>query len=82
MDSAVLIQFAALVIGLVVACAALLRAWNGWLELKRLELTVVREQPAGSTGERIALADLKQRVRRLEILAEVIDIPDARRSGI
>ena len=51
------------------------------LALKRLEIDAGRspdtdgvDSPAG----RISLADLRQRVRRLEAIAEGIDIPDAR----
>jgi hypothetical protein len=45
---------------------AVLRGWRGWLELKRLELS----GPAPSAGGRIELAALRERVRRLEAIAE------------
>lgn len=69
---------AILLIGLVVVSAAGLRAWHGWLELKRLEIGAVRNEtmppsPTPSTG-RIELADLKERVRRLEAIAAGIDL--------
>jgi hypothetical protein len=52
-----------------------LKAWNGWLELKRFELT----HDAGDRGlppasGRIEIADLKERVRKLEAIAAGIDI--------
>jgi hypothetical protein len=52
-----------------------LKAWNGWLELKRFELT----HEAGDRGlppasGRIELADLRERVRKLEAIAAGIDI--------
>jgi hypothetical protein len=52
-----------------------LKAWNGWLELKRFELT----HEAGERGlppatGRIELADLRERVRKLEAIAAGIDI--------
>ena len=52
-----------------------LKAWNGWLELKRLELA----QTAGDRGlppatGRIEIADLRERVRKLEAIAAGIDI--------
>jgi hypothetical protein len=52
-----------------------LRAWNGWLELKRFELThdaADRTLPP-ATG-RIEIADLRERVRKLEAIAAGIDI--------
>ena len=45
---------------------ALLRGWRGWLELKHLELS----GPASPSGGRIELASLRERVRRLEAIAE------------
>ena len=52
-----------------------LKAWNGWLELKRFELT----HDAGDRGlppasGRIEIADLRERVRKLEAIAAGIDI--------
>ena len=80
-DTALLFQWGAWIVCTTVASVALLKAWNGWLELKRLEIDAGRspdtdaiDSPAG----RISLADLKQRVRRLEAIADGIDIPDAR----
>ena len=57
-----------LAIGL--ASAALLKAWHGWLELRRLELAG-RRGGRSRTGSapRIELADLRERVRRLESIA-------------
>jgi hypothetical protein len=57
------------------ACIAGLRGWQAWLDLKRLEL-------AAQTGDhglppatgRIELADLKERVRKLEAIAAGIDL--------
>jgi hypothetical protein len=45
---------------------AMLRGWRGWLELKRLELS----GPASPAGGRIEIAALRERVRRLEAIAE------------
>jgi len=55
---------------------AALKGWQGWLDLKRLELAGA-EARAGSHGgmaERIELADLKERIRKLESLAACIDL--------
>jgi hypothetical protein len=55
---------------------AALRGWQGWLELKRLELDHAppRAARSGGTAERIELADLKERIRKLESLAACIDL--------
>ena len=52
-----------------------LKAWHGWLELKRFELThdaADRHLPP-ATG-RIEMADLRERVRKLEAIAAGIDL--------
>ena len=57
------------------ACIAGLKGWQSWLDYKRLEL-------ASQTGDhglppatgRIELADLKERVRKLEAIAAGIDL--------
>ena len=49
-----------------------LRAWNGWLEIRRLELAR-RDLGAPSAAGRIELADLKERVRKLEAIAAGVD---------
>lgn len=62
---------AAAVIALAMLSLAALRGWDGWLELRRLELTQGRRADPPSPGAaRLELADLKDRVRRLEAIAE------------
>lgn len=52
-----------------------LKAWNGWLELKRLELTHgCAERTLPPASGRIEIADLKERIRKLEAIAAGIDI--------
>ena len=66
---------ASVIAGLGGASIAALRAWNGWLELKKMELTQSlgdRSLPP-ATG-RIEIADLRERVRKLEAIAAGIDI--------
>lgn len=66
---------ASIIAGLAGASLAGLRAWNGWLEYKRLELThgcAERTMPPASG--RIEIADLKERIRKLEAIAAGIDI--------
>ena len=66
---------ASIIVGLAGASLAALKAWGGWLELKKMELT----QLAGDRGlppasGRIEMADLKERIRKLEAIAAGIDI--------
>ena len=54
---------------------AALKGWQGWLELKRLELTHdAADRTLPPAGDRIEMADLKERVRKLEAIAAGIDI--------
>jgi len=60
--------------GLSIATFAGLRGWQGWLEIKRLELAGARRgEPRGQAGDMIEVADLKERVRKLESIASCID---------
>ena len=66
---------ASIIAGLTGASWAGLKAWNGWLDFKRLELTQAsgdRTLPP-ATG-RIEIADLRERVRKLEAIAAGIDL--------
>ncbi|HVM37642.1 MAG TPA: hypothetical protein VM265_04565 [Sphingomicrobium sp.] len=61
--------------GLGLASWAALKGWNGWLELKRLEIGhAMAEHGLPPAGGRIELADLKERVRKLEAIAAGIDL--------
>ena len=59
-----------------IAAWAMLKGWQGWLDLKRMELVSGRAEatlpPTG--GGRIEIADLKERVRKLEAIAAGIDL--------
>ncbi|HEY0626273.1 MAG TPA: hypothetical protein VGD10_06010 [Allosphingosinicella sp.] len=62
-------------IGLSIAAFAGLKGWKGWLDLKRLELAGHRATESRSpTMERIELADLKERIRKLEAIASCVDL--------
>ena len=66
-------------IGLVVIAAALLRGWQGWLDLKRQELDHAAPRTAADDGSsigtaRIELADLKERIRKLEAIASGVEL--------
>ncbi len=66
---------ASLIATLLVASVALLKGWRGWLELKRLEIDRGHGGlVVGPAGGRIEVADLKERVRKLEAIAEGIDV--------
>ena len=61
--------------GLGGASVAGLKAWNGWLELKRFELTHdAGDRHLPPASGRIEMADLKERVRKLEAIAAGIDL--------
>jgi hypothetical protein len=53
-------------IGVGVTAVATLRAWHEWLELKR---TQVEKKSGRGTGRRAELAELRERVKRLEAIA-------------
>lgn len=61
--------------GLAIVTRAALHGWNGWLELKRAELERRAEGAAPSpTATRIEVADLKERIRKLEAIAAGVDL--------
>lgn len=52
-----------------------LKGWQGWLELKRMELSQgCSERMVPPATGRIEMADLRERVRKLEAIAAGIDI--------
>ena len=65
-------------LGLGLVAAALLRAWEGWLALKRRELDAVangRRDPDDTRGVApITLADMRERIRKLEAIASGIEL--------
>jgi hypothetical protein len=67
-------------IGLVIIAASLLRAWQGWLDLKARELdraaasATRAEEGSGIGTARIELADLRERVRKLEAIASGVEL--------
>ncbi|HMO69439.1 MAG TPA: hypothetical protein PKD92_07545 [Novosphingobium sp.] len=55
---------------------AALRGWQGWLALRHREIDLRAAPDAQAPGEaawRIELADLRERVRRLEAIAAGVD---------
>ena len=66
---------ASVLIGVAAASWAGLKAWSGWLELKKMELTqIAGDRGLPPAGNRIEIADLRERVRKLEAIAAGIDI--------
>ncbi|MBV9884122.1 MAG: hypothetical protein JO276_14020 [Sphingomonadaceae bacterium] len=65
---------AAGVVGLAMVSLAALKGWDGWLELRRLELNQKgRGEAPSPAAARLELADLKDRVRRLEAIANGVE---------
>ncbi len=66
---------AAALAGLAMLTTAGLAGWRGWLELQRSTMTHDADMPKPTTaGARIELADLRERIRKLEAIAAGIDL--------
>ena len=68
---------AAALVGLCVVAFALLKAWQGWLSLKQRELDNNPreiESGVGNSAARIEIADLKERIKKLEAIASGVDL--------
>jgi hypothetical protein len=76
--SAIALTGALLLAALLLAAHFAARAWGEWLEVRKLELVNGRPQadePVAAGGtDRIELADLTARVRKLEAIASGIDL--------
>ncbi len=78
LDTTLVLTIASL-IGLLVVDGALLRAWTGWLDFKRQELDRAHPRAGSEDGSglgtaRIELADLKERIRKLEAIASGVEL--------
>lgn len=61
--------------GMTAASVVALKGWQGWLELRRFELTHdAGDRTLPPAGNRIEIADLRERVRKLEAIAAGIDL--------
>jgi hypothetical protein len=65
--------------GLLVLAGAALKGWHEWLALKTRELDTHRgpmeiEGGAREGAQRIEIADLKERIRKLEAIANGVDL--------
>lgn len=72
MDVTVILAVAALM-GLTIAGGLGLVAWRDWLAVRRLTIAHPEERQP-TAGARIELADLRERVRRLEAIAAGVDL--------
>jgi len=62
-------------IGLGIVCMTVLALWQGWLRLKLTELNSRRAEPDHPLGvTRIELADVKERLRKLEAIAAGVEL--------
>lgn len=61
-------------LALTIVALAALRGWSGWLELKRAQLGRADGETPLSANARIEVADLKERIRKLEAIAAGVDI--------
>ncbi len=73
-----LLVAAASLIGLGVVAGTALKGWQGWLDLKARELDQARggpAEPGSSQGTgRIEIADMRERIRKLEAIAAGVDL--------
>ena len=61
--------------GLAMLTTASLAGWRGWLDLQRATRQLEPDLPRPTnTGARIELADLRERIRKLEAIAAGIDL--------
>lgn len=77
MPTDILLLSIAALLGLCVIAASSLKAWQGWLSLRLREIegTVpLAEQGSRSGMARIEIADLKERIRKLEAIAAGVDL--------
>ncbi len=81
-EPSIIIAAAALA-GLTIVAGAVLRAWHGWLAFKRQELEQHGHEHGPGRGPekgssmgaaRIELADLKERIKKLEAIASGVDL--------
>lgn len=77
MISDYLLLAATTLMAICVVAMASLRGWQGWLSLKTRELEMHRPEIEGGVGNsaaRIEIADLKERIRKLEAIAAGVDL--------
>lgn len=77
----IMIIAAASLLAVAIISATILRLWRDWMRFKHSQLSLnyrgVNDSDAASTGNanaRIELADLKERLRKLEAIAAGVDL--------
>ncbi len=68
-----LLIIALLLAGVAMLCFALLKGWEDWLRVRRLELSESGLPPRAPAGQRVELLDLRDRVKRLEAIANGLE---------
>ena len=75
--SVTLLSGAIALAALVILSLAALRGWGQWIALRRHEIDrradTAQSPPASTATSRIELADLRERVRKLEAIAAGVD---------
>ena len=75
-----IIVSAASILAIAIVALAMLKGWQGWLALKERELERLAHSPpeieptVAFGGARIEIADLKERIRKLEAIASGVDL--------
>ncbi len=66
---------AAALVAIGMIAATMLKGWQGWLHLKTLEIEQRGQSPVPPGAmARIEIADLKERIRKLEAIAAGVDL--------
>lgn len=74
MNATLIIAGTVLAVTLILTAAGL-RAWRGWLDLRRLELASRAGADAkGDVGLRIELAAVRERLKKLEAIASGVEL--------
>lgn len=74
------VMAAAGLVALAMVMGGMLTAWRGWLTLKQQQMALAgsdmdaERTPAPSASQRIEIADLKERIRKLEAIAAGVDL--------
>lgn len=64
----------ALVAVAAMVCLAALKGWQGWLEIRRLQFQARPAADDPTLAVRIEMANLKERLRKLEAIAQGVDL--------
>jgi hypothetical protein len=69
-----LILAATALVAIALITVAGLNGFKAWIDLKRSELQTTGTAPVSNAGNRIEMADLKERLRKLEAIAAGVDL--------